>query len=90
VQCGGGGLGCCGFASGPAGEEVQGLLGGRVGGCRIEVDALAGVAGELEGFVVELQIADQGVVEAFAAGAVIPDVMGGPAAAKVMAAGGRG
>jgi hypothetical protein len=37
----------------------------------VDVDALSGVAGELEGFVLELEFANEGVMEAFDAGAVV-------------------
>ena len=55
----------------------------------VDVDALAGIGGQLEGFVVELERPHEGVVQALAAGAVVADVVGGPAAAEVVAAGGE-
>ena len=78
---------CFGAASwsgedGPAGEEVEGLL-GRGAGCGGEGDeGLAGVAGELEAFVVEGEVAGDGVVEVLGAGGVPADVVGGPEGAN--------
>ena len=47
---------------------------------------MSGVGGELEGFEVEGQVADDGMMEAFGAGAVELDVVGGPADAELVAA----
>ncbi len=54
-----------GWSRGPAGEQVEGVLGWRPGLGGVDEDPLAGVAGQFEGFVGEGEVADDGVMEAF-------------------------
>ena len=63
---------------GPAGEEVQPLAGRRPRLGAVEGQLLAAVAGELDSFEVECELADDGVVEPLRAGAVQVDVVRGP------------
>ena len=74
---------------GPAGEQVQGVLGGGPGLGGVGEQALAGVGGQWEGLEGQVEVADDGVVEEFDAAGVDADVVGGPAAAELVAAGGE-
>ncbi len=74
---------------GPAGEEFEAVGCGGVGWCGVDEQGQSRVGRELHGFEVEVECADDGVVEFLVAGAVEPDVVGGPAGAEVFAAGGE-
>jgi hypothetical protein len=72
---------------GPAGQQAQGVLGGRpwLGG--VGEEALAGIGGQREGLKRQLQVPDDRVVEALDAAGVDPDVVGGPSGPELVAAG---
>src|SRR6266545_4433703 len=52
-------------------------------------EALAGIGGQREGLERQLEVPDDRVVEALHAGGVDPDVVGGPSATELLAAGGQ-
>ena len=76
-------------AGSPAGQEAQGVLGGRprLGGVGEETPARIG--GQREGLERQLKVPDDRVVGDFDAGGVDPDVVGGPSDAELVAAGGQ-
>jgi hypothetical protein len=55
---------------GPAGEEFEAVSCGGVGWCGVDEQGESGVGRELHGFEVEVECADDGVVEFLVAGAV--------------------
>jgi hypothetical protein len=71
----------------PAGQEVQGVLGGRPRLGAVGEEALAGIGSQREGLKGQLQVPDDRVVEALDAGGVEPDVVGRPADPELLAAG---
>ncbi|GGN52162.1 hypothetical protein GCM10011579_008860 [Streptomyces albiflavescens] len=62
---------------------------GRGGGEGVGDDGEAEVGGDFEGVVVEVEVADVGVVEALPAAAVVLDVVGVPALGEFFAVGGE-
>ena len=70
----------------PRREPVEGGLGWGAGFGGVDDEGLGDVAGEVEGFVVEVEVADEFVVEVLGAAAVLGDVVGGPHASEVVAA----
>lgn len=69
------------------GQEVEGLLRRRSDfGC-VDQQTLAGVRGERDGLVVEVEVADKRVVDAFCPVGVEPDIVGGPSGPELVAAG---
>ena len=74
---------------GPGAEELESFVGRRAGFGGVDGEGEAGFGGHLESFVGEGELADDGVVEPFGAGAVVADVVAAPAGAEVVAAGGE-
>src|SRR5215218_648486 len=74
---------------GPANEQAQGVLRGRLRLGGVSEEALAGIGGQGEGVVRQVDVADDRVVDELDAGGVDPDVMGGPAATEFVAAAGQ-
>jgi len=72
---------------GPAGQQAQGVLGGRPRFGGVGEQALAGIGGQREGLKRQLQVPDDRVVEALGAAGVDPDVVGGPSDPELVAAG---
>jgi len=56
---------------------------------RVREDGLPGVGGECQGLVRQGEVPDERVVEVLDAGAVEPDVVGGPADTELLAARGQ-
>jgi hypothetical protein len=73
---------CCG----PAGQQVEGLLGGRAGLGGVQRHAQAVVGVDRQRLVAELDLADERVMQALAAGPVEAHVVRGPADAERLAA----
>src|ERR1700748_566403 len=71
---------------GPARQEVEPVLGWRAGRRAVGVQPQTRVGGEVEGFVVEGQVADLGMVEALGSGAMQPYVVRRPPGAELLAA----
>src|SRR4051794_5476931 len=71
----------------PAREHFQRVLGRCAGLGGIHVDAQSRVAWQLQRFEAQVQVSNDRVVEAFAAGAVVLYVVPGPAGAEFLAAG---
>ncbi len=74
---------------GPAGEEGECVVRGRAGFCGVGGHCQARVGREWQFLEREGDVADDGVVEAFGAVVVEADVVGGPAVAELVAAGGE-
>ena len=76
-------------AGSPAGQQAQGILGGRprLGG--VGEQALTGIGGQRERLECQLKVPDDRVVEELHAGGVDPDVVGGPTDPELVAAGGQ-
>jgi hypothetical protein len=72
---------------GPAGEELEPVLGGGPGFGAVdgEVEDPVVVCGEVQGVVDEVERPDLGVVELLLAGVVDPDVVCGPPGAELLA-----
>ncbi len=70
-------------------ESREGAGVGRGRGDAVGDDGQTGVGGDFEGVVVEVEIADIGVVEVLPAAAVILDVVGVPAKGELLAVGGE-
>src|SRR6476469_3234591 len=81
--------GARGRLGGPAGKEVQGLLGCAVWFDGVGDDGQPGVAGEGEGFASEFKLPDDGVVHHLGGGAMEADVVAGPPSSELLAAGGQ-
>ena len=77
------------WVCGPGAEEPESFGGRRAGFGGVDGEGEAGFGGHLETFVGEGELADDGVVEPFGAGAVVADVVAAPAGAEVVAAGGE-
>ena len=73
----------------PAREHLQAVGCRGVCGCGVDEQGQAGVGGKLHGLEVEVEGADDGMVDAFAAGPVEADIVGGPPAAELLAASGQ-
>ena len=69
----------------PGGEQFESVCGGGVGVGGVDVESKLGVGGQFHAFEVEVEFADRGVAEAFAATAVKLDVVGCPVPAKQLA-----
>src|SRR5437016_5276769 len=76
-------------ADSPAGQQAQGVLGGRRGLGGVGEEALAGIGGQRERLEGQLKVPDDRVVDEFHAGGVDPDVVGGPSGPELLAAGGQ-
>src|SRR6266568_3577028 len=76
-------------AGSPAGQQAQGVLGGRPGLGGVGEEALAGIGGQRERLACEVEVTDDRVVDEFHAGGVDPDVVGGPSGPELVAAGGQ-
>ena len=74
---------------GPACEQVDGFGRAAAGLGAEDGHEQAAVGGELHAFVVEVELADDRVVQALAAGLVVADVLGGPSLAERLAARGQ-
>ena len=74
---------------GPTGQQVQGVVGGRVDCGGVDEQALGGVGGKRQGLEGQLEVTDDRMVDEFDAGRVDADVVGGPTASEVVAAGGE-
>src|SRR6476619_651288 len=74
---------------GPAGEQPERVRGRGACGRRVDEQGEAGVGGELHRLEVKLEVTDDRVVQLLEAGAVEPDVVGGPAGAEDLTAGGE-
>src|SRR2546421_5259919 len=79
------------FAGGPAGEQLDAVLGrGRgFGGVDGEVQPPKVVGRQVDGFEAQLDLADDRMTEGFCAGVVQPHVVTGPPDAKLLAFGGQ-
>jgi hypothetical protein len=73
----------------PAREEVKRLVCSRVRFRHVHEDALSRVAGKVQGFVGQSEIAHDGVVKVLHAASVEPDVVGRPADTELLAARGQ-
>jgi len=76
-------------AGSPAGQQAQGVLGGRprLGG--VGEEALTGIGGQRERLECQFKVPSDRVVDEFHAGGVDPDVVGGPSDPELVAAGGQ-
>jgi hypothetical protein len=81
--------GFSGFGCGPAREEVECLSRLRSWLRAVDEKCEAFVGGELHGFVGELEVADDGMVEPFVPGAMLVHIMSSPADAELLASGGE-
>jgi hypothetical protein len=72
-----------------AGEAAERVMSGGARGCGVGDDGQAGVGGYLQGLVIEVQVPGDRVMEGLDAAAVVPDVVGGPVATELLAAGGQ-
>lgn len=70
----------------PAGQEGEPLGGDRSGLGAVDEEGEADIGGELHALVVQLEFADDGVVQALEAGAVERDLVRGPADSELLAA----
>src|SRR6266851_7181528 len=76
-------------AGSPAGQQAQGVLGGRprLGG--VGEEALTGIGSQRERLECQLKVPDDRVVDELHASGVDPDVVGGPPCPELVAAGGQ-
>jgi aryl-alcohol dehydrogenase-like predicted oxidoreductase len=74
---------------GPAGEKLEAVRGGAALGRGVDEQGEAGLGRKFHGLEVEVEVADDGVVQFLVPAAVEADVVGGPAGAEVVAAGGQ-
>ena len=74
---------------GPAGQQLEVVGGGGGCGCGVDEQREPRVGGKLDGLEVEVEGADDGVVEPLVAGPVEADVVGGPPGPEVLAARGK-
>src|SRR6266581_2155875 len=78
-----------GAGSSPAGQQAQGVLGGRPRFGGVGEEALGGVGSQRERLECQLKVPDDRVVDELHAGGVDPDVVGGPPDPELVAAGGQ-
>jgi hypothetical protein len=78
-----------GGAGGPAGQQGQGVLGGRPGLGGVADEAWAEIRIQGKRLVRQVEVSDDRMVDEFDAGAVDLDVMRGPSPPEVVAAGGE-
>src|SRR4051794_40025834 len=74
-------------AGSPAGQQAQGVLGGRPGLGGVGQEALTGIGGRRERLECQLKVPDDRVMDELHAGGVDPDVVGGPSDPELVAAG---
>ena len=81
--------GLCGvpLGNGPTGEDFQRVLGWCPGICCVDVDAQSRVCGQFKRFEAQVQVANNRVVEPFAASSVVLHVVTGLPGAELLAAG---
>lgn len=73
----------------PGSEQPQALFGCRAGFGGVDGQGEAGLGSEFQALEGERELADNFMVEALGAGAVVADVVGAPAGAELLAAGGQ-
>src|SRR5580698_4873700 len=73
----------------PAREQLQAVRAGSSGSCGVDEQGEAGVSWKLHGLEIEVEEADDRVADALMAGAVEPDIVGGPPGAEYLTAGGE-
>ena len=77
------------MGGGPAGEEREAVVVGCACVCAEGDQGQAWVGGQVHDFVGQVEVADDGMVEVLTSGAVQADVVGGPAGAEGVTAGGQ-
>src|SRR4051812_17273322 len=78
-----------GVACGPAGEQLQGVLGRRSGFGAVGVEHCAGVGEQLEHVELDSYVPDDAVVDLLRAGFLLQYVVGAPAGAEFVTARGE-
>src|SRR6266496_3410732 len=73
----------------PAGEELEGVLGSRIGLGPIHDEGQARVGRQRYRLEGQMEVADDRVVQVLGAGVVVADVVGRPARAELLAADGQ-
>jgi hypothetical protein len=77
------------LGSGPAGEDAKCLVGGRTRFGAVDDDGLPRVGRDLQGVVLEVEVAGQGMAERLDAAAVVLDVVRSPQLPEGLAAQGQ-
>ena len=78
-----------GLGSGPAGEDAKCLMRGRTRFGAVDDDGLPRVGRDLQGVVLKVEVADQGMAERLDTAAIVLDVVRGPQLPEGLAAQGQ-